>query len=232
MACSFILDYFNKPVQPNYITAIYEDNPLSFLCDEDRTYITKNIKIKRTLKFNNIRELIYFPDKKSIKSLDLSNQNLYDIGFLYEFRNVESLNLENNLIQDLSSLQYLFKLKKLNLSNNKLKNLKYLDRCINLEQLFLGFNDIDNLLELRSLSELKIIDVIRTNIINLQDLDELKKLEYVSFNNNINSNVLDKKLKNEILDREYRVITNYKIYFNKFYKSSDGIKYGIMNFNL
>ena len=232
MSCSFVLDYLNKQPQLKYITAIYEDNPLEYFFDEERNYITKNIKIKKTLKFNNLKELLYFPNKKLIKGLDLSNQNICDINFLYEFINIESLNLSNNIISDLSNLQYLYKLKKLNLSNNKINNLKYLDRCLNLEQVFLINNKIDNLIELRTLSELKILDVTNTDIINLQDLDENKKLEYICFNNNINSYTLDKKLKNKIIYEDKKIITSYNIYFNKYYKSSDGFCYNNFKFTL
>ena len=105
MACSSVIDnivnYLNRPVDNIYITAIYEDITLDY------------IKIIRTLNFNNLKELLYFPDKKSIKRLDLSNQNISDINFLYEFRNIESLNLSNNSIRDISQLQHLFKLKNL-----------------------------------------------------------------------------------------------------------------------
>ena len=103
---------------------------------------------------------------------------------------------------------------------------------MNLEQVFLNNNNINNLFELRSLSELKIVDITKTNICNLQDLDELKKLEYLCFNNNINSNNLDKKLNNKIIIGDNRIITNYKIYFNKFYKSPDGFTYNNMQFKL
>ena len=88
MACSSVIDnivnYLNRPVNNIYITAIYEDTTLDY------------IKINRTLDFNNLKELLYFPDKKSIKRLDLSNHHIDNIDFLYEFRNIESLNLSNN----------------------------------------------------------------------------------------------------------------------------------------
>ena len=223
MDCSSIIDnianYLNKPTQPHYITAIYEDSPLSYLLPNN------NLKLNRTLYFNDLKELLYFPDKKSIKRLDLSNQNISDINFLYEFRNIESLNLSNNSIRDISQLQHLFKLKKLNLSNNNLNNLNYLDRCINLEQINLSQNNINNLCELRSLSELKILDITQTQVNNLEDLDELKKLEYIYLSDSVNTSNINKKLKNKIKIGNNMIITSYLIWFNKIYKSQDGFRY-------
>jgi len=235
MSC--LINYFsNNLLKPNYIIAIYEDYAMPTLFDDSVNVLMINttIKLKRTLYFNDLKELLYFPNKTSILGLDLSNQNMSDISFLYEFRGLETLNLENNLITDLSILQYLFKLKSLNISCNKIKNLNYLDRCLNLEKLFLSGNHIDDLHELQSLSELKILDISLTNIDNLDDLEELKKIEYIFIPIHVKTNSLEKKLKYKLIDKEEKgiIITSYSVYFNKIYKSCEGIKLGKIKFTL
>ena len=55
---------------------------------------------------------------KSLKKLDLSNQNLVNINFLSLFPSLKKLNLEKNYIDDLSFIKDFPKLKKLNVSDN------------------------------------------------------------------------------------------------------------------
>lgn len=80
--------------------------------------------------------------------------------------------------------------------------------------------------------ELKILDVSLTNIKNLNDLDELKKIEYIFLPVHLDSSNLEKKLKYRLIDKQLRgkIITSYCIYFNKIYKSCEGIHTGILQF--
>ena len=68
MACSSIIDnivnYLNRPVNPRYITAIYEDTSLDY------------IKFNRTLYFNNLKELLYFPDKTSTSTRPIKRNSV------------------------------------------------------------------------------------------------------------------------------------------------------------
>jgi len=233
--CFDALKSFNLfPEKSKYITAIYEDKTISYLFDGDCDYNITPITVDRILYFDDLKELSFFPDKKSIKALDLSNLNLDNIDFLFEFGGVQSLNLANNNISNLDQLQYLFNLKKLNLSNNSLLNLNYLDRCMNLEVLFLNNNNITELKELRSLSELKVLDLGSTQVDSLSELDELKNLEYIFVPLFINSVTLEKKLKYDIVGEKLsgRAFTSYYPYFGRFYYSYDGYKNGRYNWNL
>ena len=224
-----IKNYF-KNDKNNYITAYYEDIGIESIIDTD---IVLPVKIMRVLYFNSMKELLYFPDKKSIKSLNLSNLNLKSLDFIFEFRGLENLNLENNNISNLNQLHYLFHLKRLNLSNNNLESLKDLDKCLNLEVLFIDNNNISNIAELKSLGELKIIDIGQNPIKNIDDLDELKKIEYIYLPQYCTSKNLDRKLKNNINDNmDGRIITNYKVYFNKYYISSMGFSINRLAFKL
>ena len=226
---SNIMNYFKNNNKNNYITADYEDITIDKILDTD---IILPVKIIRTLYFNSLKELLYFPDKKSIKSLDLSNMNLSTIDFIYEFRGLENLNLSNNNIQDLSQLHHLFHLKRLNLSNNKLSSLIHLGKCLNLEVLFLDNNNITNIDELKVLSDIKIIDIGQNPIRDINDLDELKKIEYVYLPYFCKSKNLERKLKNNIYENlSGRVITSYKIYFSKYYLSYIGFGKNRLIFN-
>ena len=81
--------------------------------------------------------------------------------------------------------------------------------------------------------ELKIIDIGQNPIKNIDDLDELKKIEYIYLPQYCTSKNLDRKLKNNINDNmDGRIITNYKVYFNKYYISSMGFSINRLAFKL
>ena len=95
------------------------------------------------------------------------------------------------------------------------------------------YNNISNIAELKSLGELKIIDIGQNPIKNIDDLDELKKIEYIYLPQYCTSKNLDRKLKNNINDNmDGRIITNYKVYFNKYYISSMGFSINRLAFKL
>ena len=129
-------------------------------------------------------------------------------------------------------LHYLFHLKRLNIANNNLYSLEYLDKCLNLEVIFLENNNISDIGKLKSLTELKILDLGNNPLDNINELDELKHIEYIFLPYYCKSNNLERKLKNSISENiDGRIITNYKIYFNKYYISSIGFQIKRITYN-
>lgn len=99
-------------------------------------------------------------DLESILFLKLRNLGIYDLGCIGECVNLERLDLSGNNITNLGPLSPLRRLLVLNLSANRISNLEPLSSCESLQSLNVAGNvipSVDNLHALKSLRKLESI---------------------------------------------------------------------------
>ena len=154
--------------------------------------------------FSNLIELYVQNNKishfenppKTLKKLDISNNEINNLKDISKLSALEWLNLENNLIEKLDEIEKLSQLIEINLSRNKIKDLK---ECIKLESLkqitiidLYGNKVCDNNNELRinmiyNCPQLKIFNRI------IVDINEKEKsIDY--FKGKLTNNILEKRL--------------------------------------
>ena len=76
------------------------------------------------------------------KTIDVSNNRIFDLSYLSDLSQLEELNLSDNKIGYIDSLCYLLKLKNVDLSNNKINDISPLFELENLEYVILTGNPI------------------------------------------------------------------------------------------
>ncbi len=115
-------------------------------------YINQNGQVTGVYLFNckidNFnRIVVLIKDLKSLKCLNLENNQLSDISPLINLCNLEKLNLDNNLINDISPLKDLRNLTELRLYRNQISNISSLKGLKNLNILDLQNNPLEELSE-------------------------------------------------------------------------------------
>lgn len=149
----------------------------------------------RKIGLTNIEKL---PDISTIKTLDLGENNLTNIGEFGEFySNLRSLIIDNNKISDLMFLNRLLNLEVLNLKNNEISNINQVGNLNNLSEFYLDNNKISDLRPIKNQIEMVKIKGNKYSIKNQNvDIDRLYinsgdfELENVVYNaNNIESNI-------------------------------------------
>ncbi|KAF4095246.1 leucine-rich repeat-containing protein 61 isoform X1 [Onychostoma macrolepis] len=100
-------------------------------------------------------------DLESIMFLKLRNLGIYDLGCIGECINLERLDLSGNNITNLGPLSPLRRLLVLNLSANRISNLEHLSSCESLQSLNVAGNVIPSVDNLHALKSLKRLESIR-----------------------------------------------------------------------
>ncbi|RXN03863.1 isocitrate dehydrogenase [NAD] subunit mitochondrial isoform X2 [Labeo rohita] len=100
-------------------------------------------------------------DLESILFLKLRNLGIYDLGCIGECINLERLDLSGNNITNLGPLSPLRRLLVLNLSANRISNLEPLSSCESLQSLNVAGNVIPSVDNLHALKSLKKLESIR-----------------------------------------------------------------------
>ena len=116
---------------------------------------------------NNLSFIIQKKDLNSIKTLELNNNEIVDIGGLNKFTELEELNLSNNNIENVAVLTNLSKLKRLTIYGNKIKSIEPINELTKLEYLSISKNYLDD----RNYSKEKSITSMISNLTNLKELD-------------------------------------------------------------
>lgn len=124
---------------------------------------------------------------KNLKRLNLSNNNLSDIGVLSKLKNLTELYLSGNSIYNTEFLSKLRKLKKFYANNCNLSDFGFLSKLTKLTVLHLSGNQIGNVRHLGNLKKFK--NLVDLNVSNngLSDIDplaDLKKLKKLNVSQN------------------------------------------------
>ena len=116
---------------------------------------------------------------EQIPRLDLSGLGLSRIDSVSRLTGLEDLNLSSNQIEDLGPLRGLKKLVVLDLSNNRITNLIPLRGLQKLQYLHLGHNQIKSLNQLLALPELTGLDLTGNNDLEFEGLKTMSSLQFL-----------------------------------------------------
>ena len=99
------------------------------------------------------------------KSLDLSDNRIFDLSYLGDLYQLEELNLSDNKIGYIDILGYLSNLKNIDLSNNKIKDISPLFELENLEYIVLTGNPV-KMSQIKILTDAGVtVDLLITKVI-------------------------------------------------------------------
>lgn len=133
---------------------------------------------------DNAASLVAF---KNLKRLNLSNNNLSDIGVLSKLKNLTELYLSGNSIYNTEFLSKLRKLKKFYANNCNLSDFGFLSKLTKLTVLHLSGNQIGNVRHLDNLKKFKNLEDLNVSNNGLSDIDplaDLKKLKKLNVSQN------------------------------------------------
>ena len=136
-----------------------------------------NLENLNLSKVGQISDLENFKDLNKLKSLNLSNNSMYNFRGIENFKNLEVLKVENSNVKKLDLIGKLDSLKVLDLSNNKrLKDFSQLKNLTNLESINLSNTKITDLSILKDLANLKEVNVSNCKISNVNGLRDSIKI--------------------------------------------------------
>ena len=164
----------------------------------------KNFKVLEYLQINcyGYKDIVNgISNLTSLKSINLSSNNISDLSEFKNLENLRELRLHNNSISDISALSNLKNLSVLYLYNNAISNLKPLENLIEnsktkLSELYLNGNTLENtvlqnlngsVVLINNIEILKKLNNAGLTTLNIsgnifQDTSELKKLQWASYN--------------------------------------------------
>ena len=123
-------------------------------------------------------------DILSVKNLDLSATELYDISDIAMFKNIESLCLNDNSISDISALSGLTNLEHVELTNNGINDIGAFENLTQLTYIELDNNNISDITPLRKLSNLELLFLDDNYISDISVLGKLTKISILSLTGN------------------------------------------------
>mgnify|MGYP000481523499 CR=1 FL=1 len=123
-------------------------------------------------------------DILSVKNLDLSATELYDISDIAMFKNIESLCLNDNSISDISALSGLTNLEHVELNNNGINDIGAFENLTQLTYIELDNNSISDITPLRKLSNLELLFLDDNYISDINVLGKLTKISILSLTGN------------------------------------------------
>ncbi len=136
------------------------------------------------LRKNELRDISLVGRLNGLQALDLSGNNINDIGVLKELESLKKLYLIRNKIIDISVLRNLKDLQVLKLSWNEIENIIVLKELKKLEVLSLSGNNISDFSILRDLRNLRKLYLSSIGIEDISFLRELKDLEVLYLSRN------------------------------------------------
>lgn len=133
-----------------------------------------------------------------IYSIDLKGKNITseDLNGLEIFSNVSLIDLSNNNITDIGVLSNLNRLSSVDLSNNKISDVSNLANLDNLYTIILSGNL--GVVGYDKLTKLDALDLSNTNLVNLSNLDGIKDLKHLSLSNNTQLNYSEIKIPSSV----------------------------------
>ncbi len=118
----------------------------------------------------------------SLKSLDLSDNNITSVSVLSNLSQIEYIYLTNNVIEDLSPLSQIKTLKAIEASDNRIVSVPELSPS--LESLYLHNNSISDISSIHTLEGLKQLDLSLNALKDAKNVGKLKTLETLILSGN------------------------------------------------
>lgn len=187
----------------SYINAsnnLISDSELSYLEDVDD--LTALVLAKNNLTVLNI------PKLRSLRLLDVSNNNITWIHSMFELPELESLLLNGNSLKDISQLKKtaLPLLRFLSAKNNMISDL-IVDWPANLTHLYLAVNEITHLKGLAGLCKLRVLHLRKNLITTLSDFPkDMVNLEYLNIRANKIEDALEMRFLRSLLGLKTLII--------------------------
>ncbi len=116
----------------------------------------------------------------ALKSLNISNTNVYDLMPLRNLTSLETLIVDGTLVKNFNLLKYTVNLKKLSFNNTKVDSLLDISKFTKLEELSCAQSGIINFNFLNSTSNLKKLDASNNSIKDLKPLGKLIAMEQLN----------------------------------------------------
>jgi Leucine-rich repeat (LRR) protein len=133
------------------------------------------------LEANKIKSLRYLDMSKTLKILDLSQNQISDVSLLEKLPNLQALNIADNHLSSLNSIANCRYLENLNASNNQIQEISLLPNLNRLKFLDLSGNPIQKLRNLHVLESLMKINLQNTSLqgedlqVSTRDIQALKE---------------------------------------------------------
>lgn len=145
---------------------------------------SKNEVIKLNLKNNNLENLNgLLIVKETITHLNIAATRTDSIEALSKFENLIFLDLSTNNIEDIGPITGLKKLERLYLDNNKIIKIPELN-LLKLRELWLYSNKIENIDNLKNLPNLNYLNISNNKIRNIDAVGNLKSLSIINLEKN------------------------------------------------
>ena len=180
------------------IINIPDDNlkaALNKILDKDKKADITNHELESLeslrLGYEDIRNLEGLQYCINLTSLDLTGNEIIDIGDLSGLKNLKTLTLSENKIDKISGLSGLSNLTQLDLNYNEIEEISGLSELSNLEYLNLDNNKIIEVSNLSGLKNLKGLYLSENKIDKISGLSELKNLEYLDLTGNEKIDISD-----------------------------------------
>jgi len=158
---------------------------MEYVLFKNKKYPVLNFRLDLNgLGIQNIKDFSNLGNLKTVKELDLHNNNITIISGLEKLSSLQTLYLQGNKITEIGGLDTLENLGYLYLSNNKIKDITRLTNLKNLKILNLEFNEIENISGLESLTNLAFLNLSKNKISKISGLDSLKNLGTLYLNYN------------------------------------------------
>jgi hypothetical protein len=138
------------------------------------------------LESKNIVSVEGFQDIKKLRSVNLSNNRIEELGDidLNGLTSLQYLKLSSNKIEAIEKLGNCPKLKELDLSDNKIEKIEKLNELTNLVKLSLSKNKIKKIVGLGKLKKITELDLSDNKIKKIQGLKNLKELKILNLSKN------------------------------------------------
>ena len=133
---------------------------------------------------SNITHLNGLQHATNLEILDLTGNQISDLGPLVGLTNLRVLSLERNRIKSVISLARLTGLRVLELNVNQIDDITFLGELTELRYLNLSGNQISELLPLTDLEKLKMLNLFGNQITDITSLAGLKNLEVLNLGHN------------------------------------------------
>ncbi|MDF9408171.1 MAG: Internalin-A precursor [Pelotomaculum sp. PtaB.Bin013] len=138
---------------------------------------------------NNVSDIGVLSKLTNLQTLNLSSNQISDIRALTGLTNLQTINLGNNQISDIEALSGLTNLQTLYLDNNQIINIDGLSRLTNLHHLSLYSNKISAIGILTGLTDLRILNLEKNQIGEIEALTGLTKLQNLYLSDNYISDI-------------------------------------------
>lgn len=175
------------------------------LTDEDlkKVFILKG-------KGKGIKDLAGLEKCTNLAELDLSKNEIVDVGPLKDLKNLQSLDLSSNKIVDVAPLGNILALQFLELSNNEIASVEPLGKLVKLSALRLAGNKITDPAPLSPLEKLSSLDLAKNQITDISGLKNADRLSLLKLSDNQISDLspLSKPLSVNLLMLERNKITD------------------------